>query len=174
MSLKAQQQNNDNTLLAQNNPPPPPGALPGTTSGQQPATTTESGINPNYKLPSFDSVLKTTSDFSAGAGDFLSGGLTTKINNATGASSVVDTNSGSYKAGVITGVGLTVATSAAGAVTSQAVGAGKYGMVYGRGGNALLNSGKVRFGWYWTGARDAVGLRIGEGLNTLHIPFWHP
>ena len=80
--------------------------------------------------------------------------------------------------------GLTAATAVGGAVTAQAVNGSREGIVYGRGGlrglsrggEALLNSGKVRFGWYWTGTRDAVGLRIGEVGDWIywHIPFWHP
>jgi RHS repeat-associated protein len=129
-------------------------------------------------------ALSWAANFSAGAGEFLTAGLTSWINRKTGAASVVNTNSGAYRAGWWTGLGLTVATSAASSVTAQAVNGGKQGIIYGRGGlpglsrggEALLNSGKVRFGWYWTGTRDAVGLRIGEvgDLIHWHIPFWHP
>jgi len=126
--------------------------------------------------------MKWASNFSAGAGEFLTAGITSWINRKTGAASVINTNSGAYKAGWWTGAGLTVATTAAGSVTAQAVNGVKEGIIYGRGANALLNSGKVRFGWYWTGTRDAVGLRIGEAARAgragtwihWHIPFWHP
>ncbi|MBC7925343.1 MAG: hypothetical protein H7039_06760 [Bryobacteraceae bacterium] len=58
--------------------------------------------------------------------------------------------------------------------TAGAVSGGKYGPTFGRGGKALLNRGPVRFGWYWDKTRDAIGLRIFERPNTIHIPFWHP
>jgi RHS repeat-associated protein len=58
------------------------------------------------------SVLSGLSNFSAGAGDFLSFGLTTRFNTWTGAQSVVDTNSGAYTAGVVTGIGVTAAGGA--------------------------------------------------------------
>jgi hypothetical protein len=130
-------------------------------------------------------TLSKVGNFSAGAGEFLSAGLTSWINRKTGAASVVNTSSGAYRAGWWTGAGLTVATSAAGVVTSQAVNGGKYGIIYGRNRmlyNSLLdspmgpkalslaNSGFVRFGWYWEETVDAVGLRIGS----LHLPFWRP
>jgi hypothetical protein len=61
------------------------------------------------------SILNTASNFSAGAGDFLSFGLTTRFNQWTGAQSVVDTNGNAYAAGVVTGVGVTAAGGALGA-----------------------------------------------------------
>jgi|SRR5271157_287011 len=77
---------------------------------QQPATPAQSGINPNYKLPTLDTVLKQASDFSAGAGDCLTGrclflgtSLTEKARQLNGADSVVDKGSGAYLGGKITG-----------------------------------------------------------------------
>ena len=53
--------------------------------------------------------LKTLSDFSAGAGDFLTGGLTQEIRQYLGSDSVVDKSSGWYAAGVGTGAALSIA-----------------------------------------------------------------
>ncbi len=77
---------------------------------QQPATPAQSGINPNYKLSTADLLLKKASDFSAGAGDCLTGrclflgtSLTEKARQLNGADSVVDKGSGAYLGGKITG-----------------------------------------------------------------------
>jgi hypothetical protein len=61
-----------------------------------------------------ESVLTGVSNFSAGAGDFLTVGLTTRFNKWTGAQSVVDTNSDAYTAGTVTGIGITAAGGALG------------------------------------------------------------
>jgi hypothetical protein len=85
---------------------------------------------------------------------------------------VVNKGSGTYLAGEIAGgTVLTALTTAETAVGAAAFG-GKYGSLFGRGGEAFLNSGAVRFGWYWTGSADAIGLRVLEGAATTHIPFY--
>jgi len=58
------------------------------------------------------SVLKKASDFSAGAGDFLSFGLTEKARQHLGSDNVVDKQSGAYTAGLVTGIGITAAGGA--------------------------------------------------------------
>jgi hypothetical protein len=58
------------------------------------------------------SVLKKASDFSAGAGDFLSFGVTEKVRKHFGYNNVVDQNSGAYAAGLVTGIGVTAAGGA--------------------------------------------------------------
>jgi hypothetical protein len=76
---------------------------------------------------------------------------------------------------------LSVAIGASGTATAAAVADGKRGMYFGRGlaggAKAVFNQGRVRFGWYWNGSRDAIGLRIGAARGTSwwsHIPFWYP
>ena len=97
---KAQNQNQDQTQQNQQTQ----------STTQQPATPAQSGINPNYKLPTVDTILKKASDFSAGAGDCLTGrclflgtSLTEKARQLNGADSVVDKGSGAYLGGKITG-----------------------------------------------------------------------
>jgi hypothetical protein len=58
------------------------------------------------------SVLKKASDFSAGAGDFLSFDLTEKARKYFGSNDVVDQHSGAYTAGLVTGIGVTAAGGA--------------------------------------------------------------
>ena len=159
------------------------------------ATTTASGPSPTpgggtISNPSGGSIwdecgvrcygaISWAGNFSAGAGEFLSAGLTSWVNRKTGAASVVDTNSGAYRAGFWTGAGLTVATSAVGSVTAQAVNGGREGIIYGRGSNALLNSGKLRFGWGWKGTAtegyDIIRVGIGESKAWWHSwTIWRP
>ncbi|MGO9241248.1 MAG: RHS repeat-associated core domain-containing protein [Bryobacteraceae bacterium] len=57
-------------------------------------------------------TISGVSDFSAGAGDWLSVGVTTLINRWTGGQSGVNTKSNAYMAGVATGVGVSTAGTA--------------------------------------------------------------
>lgn len=138
--------------------------------------------------------LSTTGTFSAGAGDFLSFGLTKRFNDWTGGSAFINYNSGVYKGGKGVGIGLTVVDIVATGFTVAAVRGGKsalaptagvLGKSFGRGGKIAgsgfrFNQGVVRFGWYWDKARqlDAVGLRVFEDTklakNAIHFPFWFP
>ncbi len=104
-----------------------------TAQTQQLAT---SGINPNYQLPTFDVVLKKVSDFSAGAGDCLTGrclflgtSMTEKVRQLNGADSVVDKGSGSYLGGKITGG--VVGTGIASLAVANAVGLGSKVAIHG-------------------------------------------
>jgi hypothetical protein len=134
-------------------------------------------------------VLKKVSDFSAGAGDALTGrmipgvhtSLTEYIRKKMGSDSVVSKDSLTYKAGDITGgtVGWTLVGAAS--ATTAAVANGKYGTLFGRGTETLFNSSKIRFGWGWEGSatagRDVIRLGIGAARGTSwwsHIPFWYP
>jgi hypothetical protein len=132
-------------------------------------------------------TLSKVGNFSAGAGEFLTAGLTSWINKKTGAAAVVNTNSRAYRAGWWTGAGLTVATSAVSSVTAQAVNGGREGIIYGRGGlpglgrggKALLNSGWLRFGWGWKGTAlegyDVIRIGISEGEGWWHSwTVWRP
>jgi RHS repeat-associated protein len=162
------------------NPEPPP-PNPAQQQNAQKTQQSTSGINPNY---TFDHLLKKASDFSAGAGDALTGrmfpgvhiSLTEYIRMQMDTDSVVSKNSSSYKIGNYTGgtVGWTL-VGAAFSTGAAAIG-GKYGSYFGRGGpvsGGFFNRGFVRFGWYWDGAKDAIGLRIGIA-GSFHLPFWHP
>jgi len=60
--------------------------------------------------------LENLSNFSAGLGDNLTFGLTSKVRDWMGTNDVVDRCSGFYKAGEWTGVGLTLATGIAGGI----------------------------------------------------------
>jgi RHS repeat-associated protein len=119
--------------------------------------------------------------FSAGAADFLTFGVTKKINQWDGGAATIDYSSKIYTAGKITGIGLTIAAAAAGGATAAAVADGKNGAYFGRGTASVFNNGKVRFGWYWKGpastGRNVIGLRIGAARGTSwysHLPFWYP
>lgn len=69
-----------------------------------------------YGLYSFDDFLQDAANFSAGAGDLLSFGLTNKVRDWMGTNDVVDKCSGLYKAGEWTGLGLSAATGLAGGI----------------------------------------------------------
>jgi RHS repeat-associated protein len=119
-------------------------------------------------------MLKKASDFSAGFGDIFTFGGTYVIRKYVycHCDDVVDKHSGAYITGGVTAVGFQTAMGA----TGGAVAEGKYGTLFGRGGRAaggFFNRGLVRFGWYWDGVKDAIGLRIGPA-GTFHIPFWYP
>jgi len=153
---------------------PTPAPTPAPTPGPTPSPTP---ILDFANKPWVTNTLSNVGNFSAGAGDFLSFGLTKKINQMDGGSAFINSNSGAYTAGKVTGIGIGVADIAATGLTAAAVREGKYGAMFGRGGRTgggLMNVGKVRFGWYWTGTRDAIGLRILEKPNTIHIPFYFP
>ena len=136
-----------------------------------------SGINPHYKIPTFDLVLKKASDFSAGAGDVLSLGTTYLARKYIFHSdSVVDKKSGAYFAGAATGTVIGTAIGATGAAAAE----GKAGALFGRGGG-FFNQGPIRFGWSWEGSaqagRDVIRLAIGAARGTSwwgHIPFYYP
>jgi hypothetical protein len=120
----------------------------------------------------------------AGAGDFLSFGVTKKINDLDGGSSFIDYKSKTYTGGKLTGVGLTAATLVGGTATAAALREGKvFGGVFGRGGAAgggVLNRGFIRFGWSWDASgqtgRDVIRIGIGDTKSWihLHIPVWYP
>jgi len=74
--------------------------------------------------------LATLSNYSAGAGHILSFGVTDTINNWTGASSVVNTRSISYRAGEVTGIGLTTAIGGAAGAEASEANAGKEGFEF--------------------------------------------
>jgi len=115
-----------------------------TQNTQQPAAPAQSGINPNYKLPTLDTVLKKASDFSAGAGDCLTGrclflgtSLTEKARQLNGADSVVDKGSGAYLGGKVTGAvvgtgiaSLAVANAAVGLESKVAIHAAHHAFEY--------------------------------------------
>jgi len=137
----------------------------------------------------FDSLLKKASDFSAGAGDCLTGrcipfvhtSLTEKARGLNGADSVVDKKSLSYTGGEITGGAVGSALLSAGGATVAAIADGKNGALFGRGVSTVFNSSKVRFGWGWEGSatagRDVIRLGIGAARGTSwwsHIVFWVP
>jgi RHS repeat-associated protein len=137
------------------------------------------------QLPTFDDALKRASDFSAGVGDALTGrmipgvhtSLTEYIRKGLGTDSVVAKDHVAYLAGEVTGGTVGWALVGSASATGAAVANGKYGALFGRGGKiggGVVNRGLVRFGWYWNGARDAIGLRIGVKGSSLHIPFWYP
>ena len=78
--------------------------------------------NPTSRIDPFGlDWLNNLGDFSAGAGSVLSFGLTDVINDATGASSVVNKCSGWHTAGTVAGIALTTAIGgAAGAEAAEA------------------------------------------------------
>jgi RHS repeat-associated protein len=80
------------------------------------------GNNPISRIDPFGlDWLNNLSDFSAATGSVLSFGLTDVINDATGASSVVNKCSGWYTAGTVAGIALTTAIGgAAGAEAAEA------------------------------------------------------
>jgi RHS repeat-associated protein len=122
-------------------------------------------------------TLQALGTFSSGAADFLTFGLTKKINEWDGGASSINYNSKIYTAGKVTGISLTAVSAVAGGITAAAVANGKNGAYFGRGTASVFNTGKFRFGWYWEINRDAIGLRIGAARGTSwysHIPFWYP
>jgi RHS repeat-associated protein len=116
-------------------------------------------------------ILKKASDFSAGAGDVLSFGLTFVIRKYVycHCDDVVDKGSGAYITGAVTGTAISTAIGATGGALAE----GKNGALFGRGGG-FFNRGLVRFGWYWSKTEDAIGLRIGPARTGIHIPFYWP
>jgi RHS repeat-associated protein len=114
-------------------------------------------------LPEADQDLV---DFISGLGDGLSFGLGGLIRNISGLGGYVDTSSGAYTGGLVTGAAVsTVATGGGGA--GAAIGrfgagsslVGKGSSLFGRGGQfgakGSLNSGKLRLGWGWKGTRSS-------------------
>lgn len=81
-----------------------------------------------WNNPIWDAV-EVVSDFSAGVGDKLTGGLTQKVRQAMGTDDCVNKNSGAYRSGEVTGVvldvGITVGTLGQSAVAKEA---GKQGL----------------------------------------------
>jgi len=162
---------------------------------QQPST---SGINPNFKLPSFSlanvcnssvcaKTLATVSNFAAGAGDCLTGRCIPFVHTSltewargSAADSVVNKNSGAYLGGRISGGVVGSALVSAVGATAAAVADGKNGALFGRGLNTAFNSSdKVRFGWGWKGPAkggvNIIRLGIGPARGTSwwnHIIFW--
>ncbi len=142
---------------------------------QQQNNTSTSGINPNYKLPTGDILLKKASDFSAGAGDVLSLGTTYLARKYIFHSdSVVDKGSGAYMAGAVTGAAIGVALGKE---------MGPQGKIFGTrfGGNQpLLNSGDtLRVGWSYIRSSGQYVFRIGGTAVGLikenpHINLWPP
>jgi RHS repeat-associated protein len=135
--------------------------------------------------PGMQSAIDHIGTFAAGAGDFLSFGITKKINDADGGSDFIDYGSKTYTAGKVTGIGITVTGAVAGGLTAGALKEGKgIGGIFGKGGAArggLLNSNKfVRFGWSWEGSaqagRNVIRIGIGEAGSWIHIhiPVWYP
>ena len=126
-------------------------------------------------------TLTIFSNFSAGAADFLTLGLTKRINQWDGGATTINYNGGTYNAGKVVGAGLTIALAVGGGATVAAIADGKNGAYFGRGTATLFNSGKVRFGWNWVGpargGRDVIRLGIGPARGTSwwsHIIFWYP
>lgn len=74
--------------------------------------------------------VKNLSDFSSGAGSVLSFGLTDLVNDATGASSVVNNCSGWHKLGTVTGIALTTAIGGAAGAEAAEANAGKKGFEF--------------------------------------------
>jgi hypothetical protein len=134
--------------------------------------------------PGMQSAIDHIGTFAAGAGDFLSFGLTKKINDADGGSAFIDYGSKTYTAGKVTGIGITATGAVAGGLTAGALREGKVvGGVFGRGGavrGGLLNRSFIRFGWSWEGSaqagRDVIRIGIGEADSWIHIhiPVWYP
>jgi hypothetical protein len=168
-----------------------PGGSLSSTPAQNPSNqggaASSGGTNSNYRLPDVD-LLKIASDFSAGAGDCLTGrclflgtSLTELARQADGSDSVVNKGSTSYTVGTITGSVVGTALVSATGATAAAVADGKNGALFGRGTQTLFNSSKVRFGWGWEGSakagRDVIRLGIGAARGTSwwsHIPFFYP
>lgn len=132
-------------------------------------------------------LLSAASNFSAGAGDCLTGRCIPFVNTSltewgrrlNAADSVVDKNSLAYTGGEITGGVVGTALLSAGGATAAAIADGKNGAFFGRGVNTVFNSSKVRFGWAWKGSsatgRDVIRLGIGAARGTNwwnHIIFW--
>jgi hypothetical protein len=101
-------------------------------------------------------VLAASANFSAGAGDFLSLGLTIPARktiswlNGNGYGDNVNYRSGAYYTGVATGASIDLAYG----VTRAAIAGGKYGRLFGRGGQATFN--RVLFDSVGTGLRRAM------------------
>jgi RHS repeat-associated protein len=160
------------------NPEPPP---PNPPQNQQPApnqapapaptspSPTPSGINPNY---TFDHLLKKASDFSAGAGDFLSFGLTEKFREHYGYNNVVDQHSVAYAAGLGTGIGVAAAGSAlsiarvtAGLETKIAIHGAEHAF------GALGNLPHLQIMWWIAGAAG-TGQSMGGPIRIPLVPLW--
>ncbi len=127
-------------------------------------------------------TLAWASNYSAGAGDFLSFGLTIPARkaiswlNGNGYGDAANYQSGAYITGAVTGAAIQTAFGA----TGGAIANGKNGALFGRGG-AFFNRGPIRFGWSWEGSakagRDVIRLGIGAARGTSwwsHIPFYYP
>jgi len=138
-----------------------------------------------FALDPVGATLQSVGTFSSGAADFMTFGVTKKINQWDGGAVSIDYKSGTYTAGKVTGIGLTVLSTVAGGLTAGALREGKIvGGIFGRGGpirGGLLNRGVVRFGWGWKGSatagRDVIRLGIGAARGTnwwSHIPIWYP
>jgi RHS repeat-associated protein len=86
------------------------------------------GNNPISRIDPYGlDWLNDLADFSAGAGSALTFGLTDAINNATGASSVVNKCSGWHALGTATGIGLTTAIGGAAGAEAAEANAGEKG-----------------------------------------------
>ena len=142
--------------------------------------------------PSSDSswlpALKIAADFSAGAGDCLTGrclffgtSLTEQARKWFGTDSVVSKDGAAYGSGELFGGTVGYALAASASATALAIRGGKSGALFGRGKNTLFNSSRIRFGWGWKGpaigGRDVIRLGIGPAGGQhwySHIIFWFP
>ncbi len=89
------------------------------------------GNNPISRIDPFGlDWLNNLADFSAGAGSVLSIGLTDLINDATGASSVVNKCSGWHSAGTVAGIALTTAIGGAAGAEAAEANAGEKGFEF--------------------------------------------
>jgi hypothetical protein len=169
------------SLMAQQQSGQPAADPSAPAAGQTPAPS--GGFQFNAELMT-DRALYYTGTFASGASDFMTLGLTKYINKVDGGASSIGYDSGTYTAGKVTGIGLTVATTAAGGLTRGALSEGKVvGGLFGRGGairGGVFNRGFIRFGWSWEGSaqggRDVIRIGIGEAGSWihLHIPVWYP
>ena len=141
------------------------------------------------------STLVNMNTFASGAADFMSFGLTKKVNQEDGGSDFINYGSGTYTAGKVTGIvmgavdlgaavlkGLTAAAIREGApaiAAGETPAGGFFGRAVGNSPKGLLNRGPIRFGYSWKGSatagRDVIRLGIGAARGTSwwsHIITW--
>ncbi len=126
-----------------------------------------------FGLYSYDDFLHDASQFSAGAGDALSFGITTAVNRATGADSVVNHCSGLFSAGKWTGTAIGVAFGAAQLGRTAAYQAGEAGLGQGLRRLAFDNRswGAVRGTWSRAAGEGEPWLKqAGQSLHHWLIP----
>jgi len=135
---------------------------------------------PQFAVDPVGVILRDVGTFASGAADFMTLNTTKKINEWDGGAAFIDYNSGTYRAGKITGLGIAVTGAGYVAADIAEVQAGRlFGTRLG-GNQPLLNSNDtLRIGWSYVRSTGQYVFRIGgTAVGAIkanpHINLWPP